>query len=417
MGRTRLQDQGVRTVAESTRPLPHAGELGRSRDTDFYRVNDLLTPEERAIRDRVRTFCDEQVRPMANDYWERAAFPAELIPRYAELGVAGGHLSGYGCPGMSAVADGLVAAELARGDGSFATFHAVHSGLAMSAIGLLGSDEQKERWLRPLADVEKIGAFALTEPDHGSDVVRLATRARADADGWAIDGVKRWIGNGSIADLVVVWARDDNGDVGGFVVEPSAADGFDARVITGKTSNRAVWQAQITLSGVRVPAEARLAEARSFADTNRVLARSRQTVAWEALGHAVASYEAAVGYALERKQFGRAIAGFQLVQDKLSHMLADITSMQLLCLRLAQLEDDGRGTLGLASLAKLHTADGARRVCAMARDILGGNGLLLDYHVARHHADIEAVYTYEGTDSIQSLIVGREITGLAVFAN
>jgi glutaryl-CoA dehydrogenase len=410
-------NRGVREIAESTRSVPDAAELGRSRDTDFYGMGDLLSDQERAVRDRVRAFCDDQVRPIANDYWERAEFPAELMPGYAELGIAGGHLSGYGCPGMSAVADGLVAAELARGDGSIATFHGVHSGLAMGAIGLLGSEAQKERWLRPLASVERIGAFALTEPQHGSDVVGLGTRARADADGWVIDGVKRWIGNGSIADIVVVWARDDDGDVGGFVVEPDAVEGYDAHIITGKTSNRAVWQAQITLNGTRVPAEARLAEARTFADTNRVLARSRQTVAWEALGHAVASYEAALGYALEREQFGRAIAGFQLVQDKLSHMLADITSMQLLCLRLGQLEDEGRATLGLASLAKLHTADGARRVCAMARDILGGNGLLLDYHVARHHADIEAVYTYEGTDSIQSLIVGREITGVAAFAD
>jgi glutaryl-CoA dehydrogenase len=400
----------------STQALPGGDQLGRSRDTDFYGVHDLLTPEERAIRDRVRKFCDEKVVPVANDYWERAEYPTELIADYRDLGVAGGHLSGHGCPGMSAVADGLVAAELARGDGSICTFHAVHSSLAMNAVGLLGSDSQKERWLRPLASVEKIGAFALTEPDHGSDVVGLATRARPSGDAWIIDGAKRWIGNGSIADIVVVWARDDDGDVGGFVVEPEAVSGYDARVITGKASNRAVWQADIGLKGVKVPADARLDGARTFADTNRVLTRSRQAVAWEALGHAIASYEGAVGYALKRMQFGRPIAGFQLVQDKLSQMLADITSMQLLCLRLAQLEDEGRATLALASLAKLHTAAGARRVCAMARDILGGNGILLDYHVARHHADVEAVYTYEGTDSIQSLIVGREITGIAAFA-
>jgi glutaryl-CoA dehydrogenase len=412
-------------VAESTRSLPEGAGLSRSlpegaglsrsRGTDFYRLSDLLSAEERDIRDRVRVFCDERVAPIANGYWERAEFPAELIPEYRRLGVAGGHLSGYDCPGMTAVAEGLVASELARGDGSVATFHGVHSGLAMSAIGLLGSAAQKERWLGPMARVEKIGAFALTEPDHGSDVVGLATRARADGDGWVIDGAKRWIGNGSIADLVVVWARDDDGEVGGFVVEPDDVDGYDARVITGKACNRAVWQAEITLSGVRVPAEARLAEARTFSDTGRVLARSRHTVAWEALGHALACYDAAVSYALEREQFGRPIAAFQLVQDKLSQMLADITSMQLMCLRLGRLEDEERVTLPLASLAKLHTAGAARRVCAMARDILGGNGVLLDYHVARHHADVEAVYTYEGTDSIQSLIVGREITGLSAF--
>ncbi len=348
-------------MAESSQSAPGSAGLSRSRDTDFYCLSDLLSDEERAIRDRVRTFCDETVAPIANDYWERAEFPAELIPDYRNLGVAGGHLSGHDCPGMSAVAEGLVACELARGDGSVATFHGVHSGLAMAAIGLLGSEAQQQRWLGSMARLEKIGAFALTEPDHGSDVVGLATRARADGDGWVIDGAKRWIGNGSIADLVVVWARDDEGEVGGFVVEPDDADGYDARVITGKSCNRAVWQAEITLNGVRVPADGRLAEARTFSDTGRVLARSRQTVAWEALGHALAAYEAALGYALEREQFGRPIAAFQLVQDKLSHMLADITSMQLMCLRFGRLEDEGRVTLPLASLAKLHTAGAARR--------------------------------------------------------
>jgi glutaryl-CoA dehydrogenase len=398
-----------------TQALPSAAAVGRSRGTDFYGMSELLSPREREVRDRVRAFCDEQVVPVAAEIWERAELPAELVAAYGELGVTGGQIAGHGCPGLSAVADGLVSLELARGDGSLATFHGVHTGLAMTAIGLLGSEEQKARWLPAMARLERLGAFALTEPEHGSDVVGLATRARRDGDEWVLDGAKRWIGNGSIADVVVVWARDDDGQVGGFVVEPEAVEGYEARVITGKASNRGVWQAEIALRGVRIPAEHRLAEARSFRDTNRVLAVSRQNVAWEALGHAVAAYEAAVGYALERRQFGRPIASFQLVQDKLSHMLADITSMQLLCLRLGQLEDQGGASLGLASLAKLQTAAGARRVCAMARDVLGGNGILLEYVVARHHADVEAVYTYEGTDSVQSLIVGREITGLSAF--
>jgi len=288
----------------------------------------------------------------------------------------------------------------------------------MTAIGLLGSEEQKQRWLSPMATVDKIGAFALTEPEHGSDVVRLSTRARRESDGsWTLHGRKRWIGNGTVADLVVVWARDD---VGAFVVEhPDGAahpvPGYRAQRITGKAANRAVWQARIELDGVRVDADSRLAGARTFDDTNTVLAKSRQTVAWEALGHAVAAYEAAVTYALRREQFGRPLARFQLVQDKLSHMLADITAMQTLCLRMSQLQGERRASLPHAALAKLATASAARRVCAMARDILGGNGILLDHHVARHHADIEAVYTYEGTDSIQSLIVGRAITGLSAF--
>jgi glutaryl-CoA dehydrogenase len=401
--------------------LPRGDDLALSRGTDFFHVGELLDEHEREVVRRVREYCDTQVAPVANEYWERAEFPVPLVEGYRKLEVAGGTLAGHGCPGLSPLAEGMVAAELARGDGSIATFNAVHSGLAMTAIGLLGSEEQKQRWLAPLAAVDKIGAFALTEPEHGSDVVRLDTRARRQADGgWTLHGRKRWIGNGTLADIVVVWARDDDGDVGAFVVEhpDGAADpvpGYRAERITGKAANRAVWQAQIELDGVRVGPDARLAYARTWDDAGRVLAKSRQTVAWEALGHAVAAYEGAVTYALRREQFGRPLARFQLVQDKLSHMLADITAMQTMCTRMSQLQAEGRVDLPHAALAKLVTASAARRVCGMARDVLGGNGILLDHHVARHHADIEAVYTYEGTDSVQSLIVGRAITGISAF--
>jgi glutaryl-CoA dehydrogenase len=420
---TDLNDIAVPADVAGAAPLamPNGDDLAQSRGTDFFHVADHLDDGERRLLVRVREYCDTQVVPVATGFWERAEFPVELVPGYRELKVAGGTLTGHGCPGLSAVAEGLVAAELARGDGSIATFSAVQSGLVMAAIGMLGSEEQKARWLPGLAAVDRLGAFALTEPDHGSDVVRLATRARREPDGsWTLHGHKRWIGNGTVADLVIVWARDDDGQVGAFVVEhPDGAanpvPGYRAEQITGKAANRALWQAQIELDGVRVGADARLAGARTFDDTNRVLAKSRQTVAWEALGHAVAAYEAAVTYALRREQFGRPLARFQLVQDKLSHMLADITAMQTLCLRMSQLQEEGRAELPHAALAKLSTAAAARRVCAMARDILGGNGILLDHHVARHHADIEAVYTYEGTDSIQSLIVGRAITGLSAF--
>jgi glutaryl-CoA dehydrogenase len=395
---------------------PDAG-IAAARGTDFFAVDELLTGAEREIRDRVRRFVDERVIPVASGYWERAEFPHELIAPYAELGVAGGSITGYGCPGMSPLAEGLVTLELARGDGSFSTFNSVHSGLVMAAVALLGSAEQKQRWLPDLASCVKLGAFALTEPDHGSDVVRLGTRARRDGGHWVLDGAKRWIGNGTLADVVVVWARDDYGDVGAFVVDrrDDDATGYQASVITGKTSNRGLWQADIRLDGVRVPLDNRLAEARTFADTARCLTKSRQSIAWEGLGHAIGAYECALAYALQREQFGRPIAGFQLVQDKLSNMLADITGMQLTCLRLAQLQAAGQVRLEHAALAKLQTASGARRVCAMARDILGGNGILLANHVARHHADMEAVYTYEGTDTVQSLIVGRAVTGLAAF--
>jgi len=400
--------------------FPVGDDLALSRATDFYSLDELLPDSERAVRDRVRVWVDTKVSPIATDYWEAARFPVELVQGYGDLGIAGGSLVGDGCPGLSYLAEGMIAAELARGDGSIATLNAVHSGLAMTTIGMLGSAEQRAHYLPRMAACKVLGAFALTEPNHGSDVVALETRARRDGDDWVLTGEKRWIGNGTVAGIVVVWARDDDGNVGAFVIEhPDGADhpvpGYQARKIVGKAANRGVWQAQIKLDGVRVPASARLAHANSWDDTNRVLAKSRQTVAWEALGHAIAAYEAALTYSLRREQFGRPLARFQLIQDKLSHMLSDITGMQLICTRMSQLQQQGRVSIEHAALAKLNTGDAARRVCAMARDILGGNGILLDHHVARHHADIEAVYTYEGTDSIQSLIVGRAITGINAF--
>jgi len=383
--------------------------------TDFYAVDDLLRPEEREIRDRVRDFCEKEVTPRINDYWERAEFPFELVPRMAELGIAGGTIEGYGCPGMSNVAAGLVAHELARSDGSVGTFNGVHSFLAMQSIALLGSEEQRQRWLPAMARMERIGAFALTEPRHGSDAVALETSARRDGDSYVLDGQKKWIGNGTIADHVLVWARGEDGAVGGYVVD-KGTPGYRATVMTGKTALRAVWQAEITLDGVRVPADNKLAGCHSFRDVSAVLDRTRYTVAWRALGLATAAYELALAHALRREQFGQPIAGYQLVQDKLARMLAEITAMQLMCWRLSTLADAGRMTAAMASLAKMNHAAKARAIVADARDILGGDGILLEHHVARHHADMEAVFTFEGTDSVQSLIVGREITGLSAIS-
>jgi glutaryl-CoA dehydrogenase len=321
---------------------------------------------------------------------------------------------------MGAVAAGLVAAEWARADGSLGTFYGVHSFLAMQSIALLGDEEQRERWLPEMARLEKIGAFGLTEPQHGSDAVGLETSARLDGDAYVLNGQKKWIGNGSIADYVLIWARGEDGAVGGYVVERPSADegtpGFEAKVMTGKTALRAVWQAEITLTDVRVPAENKLAECHSFKDVSKVLDRTRYTVAWRALGLATASYELALAHALRREQFGQPIAGYQLVQDKLSRMLAEITSMQLMCWRLSKLADAGRMTAAMASLAKMNHAAKARAIVADARDILGGDGILLDNHVARHHADMEAIFTFEGTDSVQALIVGRAITGLSAIS-
>jgi glutaryl-CoA dehydrogenase len=389
--------------------------LGQSLGTDFYLMDELLTEEERRMRDKVRAFCDKEVIPIINDYWERAEFPFELIPKIAALDIAGTDIQGYGCPGMSTLATGLIMLELARGDASVCTFFGVHAGLAMHAISMLGSEEQKQRWLPPMARLEKIGAFGLTEPNHGSDAVALETRAHRDGNEYVINGAKRWIGNASFADVTVIWARDDEGNVGGFLVE-KGTPGFEPTVMTGKVSKRAVWQADIKLTDVRVPLENRLALARSFKDTSRVLTATRSGVAWEAVGHAIAAYEIALTYAKERVQFGRLLASFQIIQNKLASMLANVTTMQLLCLRLSQLQAQGRMTAAMASLAKMNNARLAREVVAEAREMLGGNGILLEYHIARHHADIEAVFTYEGTDTIQSLIVGRDITGLPAFA-
>jgi glutaryl-CoA dehydrogenase len=383
--------------------------------TDYFFLDDLLTEEERDVRDRVRFCCDKDVIPIINDYWEREEFPFELLPKIAALNIAGTTIEGYGCPKMSATAAGLVSRELARGDGGLTTFFAVHSGVAMTSIATLGSEEQKERWLPPMARMEKIGAFGLTEPQHGSDAGLLETTARREGNEYVIDGEKRWIGSASFADVTVIWAREENDKLAAFLVE-KGTPGLKATVITGKASQRTVLNTDLKLDGVRVPAENRLANSRGFGDAVQVLTPTRHNVAWEAVGHAVAAYEVALTYAKERVQFGKPIASFQLIQGKLAKMLADITAMQTLCFRLSQLRAEGRMTIAMASLAKMHNAKRAYQVVADARDILGGNGVLLEYHVARHLADMQAVYTYDGTDSVLALIVGRDITGYQAFS-
>jgi glutaryl-CoA dehydrogenase len=384
--------------------------------TDYLLVREQLTDEQWGHFLRTRRFVDEEVLPVINDYWERAELPWPLIARLADLGLIGGDIEGYGCPGMSQLACGLVHMELHRGDGSLGTFLGVQSGLAMKAIHMLGSEAQRERWLPAMARMEASGAFALTEPDHGSDSVALETRARRVGDDYVIDGAKRWIGNGSVADVIVVWARDAaDGQVKAFLVE-RGTPGYEASTIEGKGAARAIWQADIRLEGVRVPAEHRLPGAGTFKDAGRVLVTTRSTCAWAALGHAVAAYDAAVSYCAQREQFGRPLAAFQLVQDRLVKMLAEVTAMQLYCMQLARLADAGRLSDTIAGLAKLHNTRKARTVIAEARDLLGGNGILLENHVIRHMTDIEVVHTYEGTETIQALIVGRDITGHSAFA-
>ncbi|NAZ74477.1 acyl-CoA dehydrogenase [Kineococcus sp. T13] len=381
---------------------------------DYFDLAADLTDDERAVWAKVRAFVDAEVLPVAAGFWERAEMPLDLLKSYAALDLVGDALEGPGVPRLSHTAAGLVTMELSRGDGSFATMLGVQAGLAMRTIAFLGSPEQKERWLPPMARLEALGAFALTEPEHGSDAVALATTARRDGDSYVLDGAKRWIGFGTVCDVCVVWARGEDGQVQGFLVE-RGTPGFEARVIEGKASLRAIHNADITLSGVRVPAANRLPGANSFRDTGRVLSATRAGIAWGALGHATAAYETALAYALERRQFGQPLASFQLVQDKLVQMLAEVTAMQLFCVRVGRLADAGRLTDTQASLAKVNATRKARTVTAMARDLLGGNGILLEHRVARHMADVEALHTYEGTESIQTLIVGRHLTGISSF--
>jgi glutaryl-CoA dehydrogenase len=390
--------------------------IGRSRGTDYFRIADQLTAEERAYWRTTRDFVDDEVLPVINDYWERAEFPWPLVEKLGKLGIVGDGIQGYGCPPMSPIACGLIHMELNRGDGSVGTFLGVQAGLAMQSIAMLGSEDQKERWLPGMAQLGKIGAFALTEPTHGSDSVALETTARRDGDTWTINGAKKWIGNGSIADVIVVWARDvADRQVKGFLVE-QGSPGYLARKIEGKGSLRSVWQAEIELTNVQVDEVNRLPGANSFKDTGRVLAGTRNSVAWGALGHATAAYEIAAQYCSERKQFGKPLVSFQIVQDKLVKMLAEVCSMQLYCLRLGRLIEEGKLTDTIAAIAKMNNTRKARQVVAEARDLLGGNGILLDFHVIRHMADIEALHTYEGTETIQTLIVGRDITGVGAFA-
>jgi glutaryl-CoA dehydrogenase len=389
--------------------------LGHSLATDYFFLREQLTEQQLDLLVRVRNFVDDEVLPVIGGYWERAEMPWPLIQRIGELGIVGEDIQGYGCPGLDPIAAGLVTMEMSRGDGSLGTFLGVQGGLAMKSIAMLGSEQQKQRWLPEMARLQKLGAFALTEPDHGSDSVALATTATRDGDSYLLNGAKRWIGNGSLADVVVVWARGEDGQVKGFLVE-KGSDGYEAEVIEGKGSLRAIWQAQISLEDVRVPAENQLPGANSFKDTARVLATTRSECAWAALGHAVAAYDTALTYAKRREQFGRPLCSFQIIQERLVNMLADVTAMQLYCLQIGRLAERGQLTDTIAGLAKLNNTRTARKVCAEARDMLGGNGILLENHVIRHMADIEAIHTYEGTETMQTLIVGRDITGVGAFA-
>jgi len=385
-------------------------------DADFYALEQLLDSDGHQLILKVRDFMEQSVAPVINRYWTREEFPYDLIPGLAELGIAGVAYAGYGCPGGSSLLDGMIALELARVDPSIATFMGVHGGLAMGSIYLCGSPEQKQRWLPAMARMEQIGAFALTEPDVGSGVAGgLTTTAQRDGDVWVLNGQKKWIGNATFADLIIVWARDvaDN-QVKGFVVE-GGTDGFTPTKMRDKIALRVVQNAEITLDNVRVLEDNRLQQATTFRDTAKVLRLTRAGVAWQATGCARGAYEHALAYAKQRQQFGRPIAGFQLVQDLLVRMLSNVTASACLCSRLSQLQDQDLAKDHHSALAKAFCTVRMRETVGWARELLGGNGILLENQVGRFVADAEAIYSYEGTREINTLIVGRAITGLGAF--
>ena len=383
---------------------------------DLYGYEQMLDLEDQRVLADLRSWLQRRVAPTANEQWEKAEFPHHLVPELAELGVIGIGYDQPGRPAKSRLLTSFVTLELSRVDTSWATFFGVHSGLAMGSIVLLGSDEQRERWLPDMFALRKIGAFALTEPGGGSDVaLGLDTTARREGEEWVLDGAKRWIGNATFADLVIVWAKDvTDGQVKGFVVHQDNP-GFTATKMEGKLALRTVQNADIVLSGCRVPEADRLQGANSFKDTGKVLALTRGGVAWSSVGCQMGAYEAALAYAREREQFGRPIAGFQLVQDLLVKMLGNVTASLGMVVRLAELQEAGTCTDAQAALAKAWCTSRMRESVAWAREVLGGNGILLENDVARFFNDAEAIYSYEGTREINTLIVGRAVTGHSAF--
>lgn len=388
--------------------------------TDYYAVFADIPDEDRAVWERAQAFVDE-VGDRMRDAWDRAEYPLDIARRLGDLDLLNDGIEHPALTRFSPLAAGLVNMEVSRGDGSLGTVVAVQGGLALRTLALFGSAAQQEAWLRPIARSEVPAAFALTEPDHGSDSVSLETVARRDGDEWVLNGAKKWIGNGASGGVTFVWARvedegaDEHGAVRCFLVEQDTP-GYTGTVIEGKASLRAIHQAHIALDDVRVPLDAVLPGAKSFKDASTVLYSTRSGVAWSALGHATACYEAALSYAQQRVQFGKPLAKFQMVQERLAQMLEELTAMQLYCRHLADLELSGGLRPTQASLAKYHNTRAARRIAASARDLLGGNGILLENGVMQHLADIEAIHTYEGTESIQALLIGRDITGMSAFA-
>ena len=407
---TRTQDRKNAEGNKLTPPLP-------APNSDFYEVTESLNAEELKLLKQVRQFMETSVAPIITKYWADDAFPFEVLPALRDLKIGGLGLEGYGCRGGSTLLDGFVQMEMARIDPSFSTFFGVHNGLAMGSIYFGGSEEQKVEWLPPMARLEKIGAFGLTEPLVGSGTGGgLTTTAKRDGDTWVLNGQKKWIGNSPWCDLTIIWARDlaDN-QVKGFIVENKTTPGFKVEKIENKIALRVVQNGLITLENCRVAEKNRLQADASFRDTAKVLRMTRAGVAWMSVGCAMGAYEHALAYAQTREQFGKPIASFQLMQDLLAKMLGNVTASQCMVVRLSQMQDEGKLKDYHASLAKAFCTVRMRETVAWAREALGGNGILLEHQVARFFADAEALYSYEGTREMNTLIVGKAITGFSAF--
>jgi len=381
---------------------------------DFYEMDLLLTEEERMIRDTVREFVDEKVIPVIAKHYEEAKLPSHLIPEMAELGLLGAQFSGYGCAGLSATAYGLIMQELERGDSGIRSFISVQGALCMYPIYAFGSEEQKERWLLPMAQGKVIGCFGLTEPDYGSNPGGLITRAKKDGKHYILNGAKMWITNGSMAHLAVVWAKDDTGKVKGFLVE-KGTPGFSARETKNKLSLRASDTSELIFEDCKIPEENLLPKTTGLKHALMCLNQARYSIAWGAIGAAIACYEEAVNYAKTRIQFGKPIGSFQLIQQNLAQILTEITKAQLLCLRLGRLKEEDKANHAHISMAKRNNVEWALKTARMCRDMLGASGITLEYHAMRHACNLESVYTYEGTHNMHTLILGETITGISAF--